>query len=322
MAKAVAGKTAKSSGAVAAADPPRLVGADDAAPIGEAEPAAGEDSNRELAFLKAGYERIDAALTTAGFPAGGDEDRAEFAASVLIDLGSKLGATRDRDARLAAALETAGLVPEPDQSVQDAAILLLARQSDEKATLIEARQKQDETIADLQGRIAQLKDVAAAPAPDPAAVAAAATEREAARREAQANARKAEQASNAAEAKAQSRAAEEAKAAFGVAVGGEVATFAALRAAAPDEPLFIRLAEDGSFIPSLAAIAAEPSEFKVNGGCGLYTKAIELSPEGPRARVTSAWLLAGGHAVRCEIAGGVATGGGSRGRIPPANLIF
>lgn len=95
------------------------------------------------------------------------------------------------------------------------------------------------------------------------------------------------------------------------------ATFADFSPCVPVELLF----SDGSAIlPRRREI--DRAQLKVTGSRVIFDAPIDFAPDGEPAKVTEAWLVAGGAAVRCEIAGGLRVGGGAQASIPAGHLIF
>jgi hypothetical protein len=158
---------------------------------------------------------------------------------------------------------------------------------------------------------------------------AAAREAEVAEREAQEqsakNSLKASREAEKAQAKAAKRAAREAaevaRTEYLAARKGEIEG-GTLGTAAFDGPAVLRASDGDTFVPWIDPIVPQPADLALARGRSLYTRPIAFDPGTPPALVTSIWLIAGDKAVRCDIPGGLRTGGGNAAAIPANHLVF
>jgi len=103
-----------------------------------------------------------------------------------------------------------------------------------------------------------------------------------------------------------------------------IADTAAAVADVIDGDTTVVFSEGDALLERLGRFAVSAGEIKVEAGRHILRKAIALPGDVPRCDLTHAWLLGedGKPVARCEIPGGLVTGGGRSAELPAGHLVF
>lgn len=265
---------------------------------GQAEPEAGEDNNRELAFLKGRHDALADKIGALGIAFPDGMDAYDKAVHLIVNYRDQFEALGQ------ALLAREGFAPQADEGAVQSAIRVLG-ELDDGLKLLAGKA---ETATARDGRIDAVLASRAFDREDGESSADAVLRLVAALDEAVVAAREEDPSEPGDDRKAHK-----------AALRNEVALFADL----PDTAaITLRFGDGEAIIGSIPPREVARHELLPAGARMVFDARLDFDPSMPPARVRDAWLIAGKKTLRCEIPGGLPVGGGAQAQIPAGFLEF